>query len=1003
MQTISVTRRNRLGGRAPARALAISVMVGLLATHAQARDRVMRVYDEKDGLAVSEISALAQDARGFIWIGTMGGLVRFDGQEMRPWAPDRIRHVISVLSTSPGGDVLAGARTEPLYEVTGDGVEPVVGPTGSVLSGWVDAAYAGDGSLWIAESDTILRRDPAGRWTRIPSAKLGSSGNFKVLPDSAGAVFAAAESAFWRVEPDGSAREIAPLARVNLVAHLPDRSLVLLTRAGALYRIANGAPELLIRGAAHGRGLAVRDGVIWASIDQYVYALRSGRAPEVVAPRPGVPTGRPILVDREGALWLGGYRGIVVFPEPETVTWNDLDGLPSPTHARFLVKAQGAIWISTWYGAGWIEERDGIESAHRFPRFQSGFFCPDGSGALWNVAADSLLTRRAPDGVRTYRIPGLYGIYASSLRRDRSLWLATNNGIVSTGPGRPRAITASAPAGWRNGWIDSWLSAIYEDRTGELWIGTFDVLCHAPAAQVDAGGPVSWACDSLPGADDIYGILRMPSGDVWVATGNEGVLHRVHAGWEELGGSRKLASPRIYGIIPSSSGGVWVLADGSLVRVRERPDLPEGWEVVERLTSWQGIPNQQASDLYEEADGRLWLATLAGVVEVPAAARQAAKIAPPVELVEESVDGRRLPLGGRTELPHRRNRLEIRFAALSYRDRSLIRYQVRTRHDGPWFDSAEPSFRFVDLSPGRHMAEIRASLDGVHWSPIPARIEFTVDRPWYLQLWALSLFALAAAAGLLAAHRIRVGFLLRLERQRTRIAMDLHDEMGSGLGSIGILAGLVSDEALDEAGRRGASRKIAEVAGELGTALTDIVWSLKQGSETLQSLAYRLAERGGRLFPNSRPEFRTELPERWPAAKLPLEVRRNLQLIALEAMHNAARHSGAARVVLGLRSAGNQWCLWVADDGGGIPAAASRQDGRGHGLRNMSSRAAQIGASFSVHREGGRGTVVEVFFDLRSRARPRFERPREPLENADPGRPGSGSQLPHHRAGGGRG
>jgi hypothetical protein len=313
-------------------------------------------------------------------------------------------------------------------------------------------------------------------------------------------------------------------------------------------------------------------------------------------------------------------------------------------------------------------------------------------------------------------------------------------------------------------------------------------------------------------------------------------------------------------------------------------------------------------------------------------------------------------------LPYRRNRLEMRFAALSYRDRNLIRTQIRLRPDAAWLESSGLSVRFVDLAPGRYAPEIRASLDGIDWSHAPAAFAFQVHRPWYLQLWALGLFALGAAAALYTIYRVRIAFLLRLERQRTRIAMDLHDEMGSGLGSIGILAGLAADSSLDDTSRRHLSDKIAQAASELGSSLTDIVWSLREGSETLEALAIRLAERGTRLFPDSVPEFRTRFPASWPPGRLPLEIRRNLQLIGSEALHNAARHAKPERVVLGLEQEGRLWRLWVEDDGAGLPGALASGKGRGHGLRNMRERARQIDAELSIRASDAGGTRVEVRF-----------------------------------------
>src|SRR6185369_11672562 len=115
-------------------------MLVVAAAPARAVERVVRTYDERDGLAVSEVHDIAQDAHGFIWIGTTGGLFRFDGHEMRLWAANELRHVIRFIATSPHGDVVVGALDEPLHRVTATGVDPVIDAQGRPVTDWVHAA-----------------------------------------------------------------------------------------------------------------------------------------------------------------------------------------------------------------------------------------------------------------------------------------------------------------------------------------------------------------------------------------------------------------------------------------------------------------------------------------------------------------------------------------------------------------------------------------------------------------------------------------------------------------------------------------------------------------------------------------------------------------------------------------------------------------------------------------------------------------------------------------------
>ncbi len=163
--------------------------------------------------------------------------------------------------------------------------------------------------------------------------------------------------------------------------------------------------------------------------------------------------------------------------------------------------------------------------------------------------------------------------------------------------------------------------------------------------------------------------------------------------------------------------------------------------------------------------------------------------------------------------------------------------------------------------------------------------------------------------------------------------------------------------------------QIAETAGELGAALSEIVWSLRPGSGRMDALAGHLVERAARLFPGDSAVFQADIPESLPPVELSLGTRRNVALIALEALHNAARHAGARRVTLGLAPQGRRWKLWVSDNGRGIshPGAVAA----GMGLQNMQERAAEIGAELTWSPNGAEGTCVTLVFDARAEARPR--------------------------------
>ncbi len=415
----------------------------------------------------------------------------------------------------------------------------------------------------------------------------------------------------------------------------------------------------------------------------------------------------------------------------------------------------------------------------------------------------------------------------------------------------------------------------------------------------------------------------------------------------------------------SPSGGVWVISFGTILRVVERPGTDDGLEIIERPSAWHGLMLSDAEDLIEQKSGDLWIATLAGLVHIPPEVRNSAPGVPPVALVEASVDGQSLPIGETATLSYRKDRIALRFAALSYRDPALLRYQVRLDPDAPWRNaSGPPSFRFVDLPAGTWHAEVRASLDGTRWSPEPARFSFTILPPFWSTWW----FALFVGSLLIAIayvlYRIRLARLLALERVRTRIAADLHDDIGASLSRMAIQSELArrkrdGDPALADR----LLHEIGESARALVDSMGDIVWSVDPRRDNLTSVVTRVREFALDMLEPPGITLVMRTPSDTDRIRLTPEQRRHLYLIAKEAVNNITKHAGCRNVSIGLALEGRRLSLEVNDDGRGFEGDPPAGRG-GQGLASMRSRAGQLGGALSVESGPESGTRLKLSFDL---------------------------------------
>ena len=920
----------------------------------------MRTFGQESGVQ-PPIWALAQDSVGFLWVGAEGGLYRFDGAEFRRWAPDVIADAVDAVTVSPTGTIAVVARSGRVFEITPTGARLMSAPQSAGTVERFRMTFDGRGRLWVVRDSTVTYRTADGVWHTLPAEALNGERPRRLKANPVGGVDVMTPTALWRVVPNESPRVLLTAPWITDVWHYGAERFVALTAnppgADRLIEVNRGAQRRLLANAQTPLGrpisLVERQGTLWVALDGSLFAMRPGEPPDVLGLNEGINSGGALLVDREGSLWMASFIGLVQLPEPDSRTWTDRHGLHT-RHARMLAQSRGELWIATWGGTDVLRRTpDGWRLSHSASQSQIRS-CVDRRGAIWANYGEGRGVLEIRDASTTRHQTRPASFHGCAPARDGAVWMAIAETLFYAHPTERDVRVFAIPVG------DDRHDAVLHDRNDRLWISGGSSICNAATGDVLAGIS-AWACDTLPGAA-IAVIVELPSGTLLAASVTSGLYARKNGRWAPAR-MEALPTRTVFSMALSPRGGVWMIGHGILQRIEE---TPSGWRVIERLTGWHGLMTVGGGDLIEDADGTIWIASDRGVTRVPASARLTPRTAPPIALVDARVDDRRVSLDSVLRLPHDRNRLELHFAALSFRDPSQVRHQVRLAPDEPWSESASgAAFRWVDLRPGRHAVEYRASLDGRTWSTRPMRFVVSVSPPWHRTPWAI-----AIGVGLLSVvgwsvYRARVAYLLGLERQRTRIAMDLHDEVGSGLASVGILSSVLAADSLSMAERRQTAGDIATAAEELGNALSDIVWSLDPKVATMEELASRLAEHGERLSASGEVQFFTRFPDVWPVDRLDVAVRRNVLLVGLEALHNAVRHAMARAVVLTLEPNDDKWSLSVRDDGVGLDQRATAGDGHGRGLAGMRRRAAEIGAELTVDSKPGMGATMTLRFALR--------------------------------------
>ncbi|HAO80352.1 MAG TPA: hypothetical protein DCQ92_15550 [Verrucomicrobia subdivision 3 bacterium] len=198
-----------------------------------------------------------------------------------------------------------------------------------------------------------------------------------------------------------------------------------------------------------------------------------------------------------------------------------------------------------------------------------------------------------------------------------------------------------------------------------------------------------------------------------------------------------------------------------------------------------------------------------------------------------------------------------------------------------------------------------------------------------------------------------------LERERARIAQDLHDELGSLLTRISLLGGLLRADKDNPEQVDVHAGKISQSADQTVRALEEIVWAVRPGSDTLPSLVEYIAHFANELFEGNATRCRLDLPPDLPARPLPPDVRHNIFLIVKEGLTNVLKHAGASEVHLQIKVTPQTLEIVIADNGKGFDTNSAMTDGQGNGLGNMKRRAEAVGGKLTLTSASGQGARVE--------------------------------------------
>lgn len=980
------------------------VVAGWLAAPAAPPNYFTRCWQVEQGLPQNKVTAVVQTRDGYLWVGTYNGLARFDGVRFTVFddnnTPELRSRRITSLFEEGDGALWIGTESGDVSQYK-DGHFTAVPVRAHWGGGKIYAITAdGAGDIWLFNEAGELARvrdgqvllPPAGVISKVVSLARGRDGTI------------------W-VEREGV---VSALKDGQLTVEVTTNDYVqgiCAARGGGFWLACNSH----IRKWKEGQWVADISDAPWGwdVIDNFTEAsagvLAGGTSGEGLwlcftdqTNTPGLHLDRTnglpsnwvisLWEDREKNLWCGTGAGLAVIRPSNLETIAPPDKWRNCPVLSVLPTPDGALWVGTegaglyrWQKGGWTNfyTDQGIRNpyvwslaADRTGRIRAGTW----GGGLFAQKGESF--DFAP-GLENFRSP-----IPALLFLNDGLWMGTPSGAFFCNQGKLQMFKeiAGRPFGDVRG--------IARDHAGALWFGTAGggLVC------LRKGTFHRFTKSDGLSSDFIECLLVADDGALWIGTFGGGLNRFKDGRFSVINQDQGLPNSVIGHIEPDGRGFFWMSSYGGILRATEA-DLnrcADGRLAGVSFLNYginDGLPTLECSEGLQSGggktvDGRLWFPTANGLVAVNPAGVQMNALPPPVCIEVMWVDDKKFAAGSATgplKIPPGRHRIEFEYTGLSLVAPEKVRFKCRLDAlETEWTDAGTKRVATYNyVPPGTYSFQVIAcNNDGV-WNPAGASLKFEALPYFWQTVWFELLVGLATvlAASVVVWFDTRRRMRRRLERaerqrdierERSRIAQDIHDDLGAQLTRITMMSESARGDLADPVRTAAGLEKIYDTARELTSSMDEIVWAVSPRHDTLESLATYLEKFAHDWLATAGFRCRLDLPLQFPDWHLTSEVRHNVFLAFKEALHNAVKHSGATEVLIRLAVREKSFELAVEDNGRGFMVSKTagpsvRAPGRaadGNGLENMRRRLAAVGGRCEIHSHPGGGTRVIFFVPL---------------------------------------
>lgn len=709
-----------------------------------------------------------------------------------------------------------------------------------------------------------------------------------------------------------------------------------------------------------------------------------------------------IYRDDFSRMWICSNQGIYLYDKLEnqfevTRLVNENENINCKVHQRVMMKS-GAEYVATDCGLFYKTKNDEHYSHKNFTYINeelqlTSIYCDDDRIFIGSnktiFTLDTLKMELKTMQVAAQSVnQGFLSAYASRVNTITSVQLDNRRFVLNSFYGHFVSIIDMPRKNYfwlsrtEPNHIENLVRKIHVDSKKRLWI------CGASRGLSQFILPVDFHPDSFPVLDtvnhpvyittnsweneksktplainDVYDILENNDGSFWITSQGNGLFkffpENTAAPFKAFKGDYK----SLQGIARGYSNSLWFISSKGLINYNTQT------EKYKLYNSKHGIPESTSGYFFNESDSTLSAGFNGGFISFNPQNILKDNEKPKVYVTKLWVLDAPSDslLTQEITLNHEKNFLKFYLSSNCFSDNEQVTYQYRlTGIDNNWrSNDFSPYITYTNLPPGIFELKYKAiNSDGLESDEGVLRIIIT--PPFYRTLWfyTLVLFAILAAAYIFYRYRIRQ--ILKLQEVRNKIARDLHDDIGSTLGSINLYSQIANSKLNGNSQSeeiKSILEKIESSSGEIIDKTSDVVWAAKASNDTLKNLVMRIEAYSASLLGTAGISFRIIFDESLAETKLGMTERKNIFLIFKEAIHNIIKYAHATEVIISINKKSKRLHIQITDNGKGFPASynsLSINNLGGNGIKNMKARAEEIKGRFKIESNDNKGTTVQV-------------------------------------------